>query len=65
MDCNFKGPSSVHAKVMPNYIGTHYTLIWAGNFRMMDIGINALSTLFFNLEIKYCLLSSVINLQIN
>ena len=30
----------------------------AGNFRMVDIGINSWSTLFLNLQIKYCLLSS-------
>ena len=30
----------------------------AGNFWMVDIGINAWSTLFLNLQIKYCLFSS-------
>ena len=30
----------------------------AENFRIVDIGINAWSSLFFNLQIKYCLFSS-------
>ena len=30
----------------------------AENFRIVDIGINAWSTLFLNLQIKYCLFSS-------
>ena len=30
----------------------------AENFRMVDIGINAQSTIFLNLQIKYCLFST-------
>ena len=41
-------------------IGTIFRLnvSWTGNFWMVDIGINAWSTLFLNLEIKKCLFSS-------
>ena len=35
-----------------------YLSVLTGNIRMVDIGINASSTLFRNLQIKYCLFSS-------
>ena len=40
------------------FILEQYSIFRAGNFRMVDIGINAWSTLFLNLQIKYCLFSS-------